>query len=137
MANLTASYDALDKDGRLQNYPIKAATKIYKGALVAILGSTGLLEPCGDTANQYFAGVAYEDGDNSAGAAGAVSARVTKMGSFVYNCTGAAQTWVGRNAMALDDNTVALTSTNSVQVGVITEFISSTRVRVRINVSAK
>lgn len=137
MAALTASYDALQKEGKVQNYPVGAAKKFYKGSLVCVPTATGFAEAGTDIAASNFVGVGYEDADNSAGAAGALSGRVHKTGSFVFNAVGALQTWVSKPMMLTDDNTVALTSTNSIQVGVCTEFISATKVRVRIDASVK
>ena len=85
MAALSAPYDAHSKDGELIAYPVAAATTIYKGALVALTG--GYAKPAADTAGVLFAGVAHETIANP-GAAGAVSVRVEKRGSFLYNRAG-------------------------------------------------
>lgn len=138
MANLAASYDALQKDGKVQNYPLGAAKKTYKGALTIVDTGTGYAETGADAAAKGFIGVAYEDGDNTSGAAGAVSLRVHKTGSFVYNASGASQSWLSKTVyLGGDDNTVALSSTNLIAVGVVTEFIGATKVRVRIDGAVK
>ena len=138
MATLTASYDALQKDGKIQNYAAGAAKKFYKGGLIVADAGTGYAEAGTDAASKNFIGVAYEDCDNSAGAAGALSGRVHKTGSFVMNATGASQVWVGKAALLTDDNTVQITaSTANIGVGYITEFLSATKVRVRIDGAVK
>ena len=137
MAALTASYDALQKEGKVQNYALGAGKKFYKGSLVCVPTATGFAEAGTDIAASNFVGVGYEDADNSTGAAGALAGRVHKSGSFVFTALAASQSWVSRPMFLTDDNTVALTSTNSIQVGVCTEVISAVRVRVRIDASVK
>jgi hypothetical protein len=74
--------------------------------------------------------------DNSSGADGAVAGEVYIDGSFVLTGTGFAQTDVGTQVFAIDNYTVTTTSTSNSYVGIITEFISSTKVRVKIDVTA-
>lgn len=133
MAALTAAYDPQDKEGVLVAYPVGAATIIYKGALVSVR-SDGYAYPArSGTATDQFVGVAYETVDNSGGAAGAKSVRVLKRGTFVYNGTGFTQASVGAPFYAADDNTLTTTATNNQLVGYGVEYISSTKLRIRID----
>ncbi len=137
MANLTGSYDADDKPAELVGYNMKAATLIYKGALVAVDDASGFLVKAGDLAAVTFAGVAFEGGDNRTGADGGLGLRVTKVGSMIYGLSGvaASQAVIGKKAYAFDDNTVCLfaASTNKVYVGDIVALVVGGQVRVRIN----
>lgn len=93
--------------------PVKAATKIYKGALVAI-DSSGNAMPAGLLAGGTVrpVGVAQHTSDNSAGAAGAVKVECAP-GVFQFNNQGGdlvTAADVGADCYIVDDNTVAKTS---------------------------
>ncbi len=133
MTALTANYDAERKDGLLISYPVEAATMVYKNALVCA-NADGYLLPGDDASGYLFLGVAYEKGDNSSGADGDVAVRTWKGGTYVLatNFT-AAQEDVGTEVYIIDDNTVGLTSTNTVKCGAIVEVLSASEVRIRID----
>jgi hypothetical protein len=134
MANLTADRDALRQDGVLISMPL-AAVKVFKGSLLAN-NTAGFATKAADTANFTFAGIAYEQVDNSAGAAGDKTVRVERKGVFELNFSGtAAQADVGKSVYMVDDNTVALaaTTTNDVLVGRIVSFVTSAKVRVELS----
>ena len=129
-------YEACDKSGALIGYNIKAATRIFAGAMVAIDDATGYLVPAGDTAGRTFAGIAYETGDNGGGADGAVGIRVKKTGTYIYALSSAhSQAVIGKKVCAVDDNTVAVatSTTNDVYVGDVVALVSGGKVRVRID----
>jgi hypothetical protein len=123
MTALTAVYDAKRRDGKLISYPVADNVKIYKGALVSVLLSSGYAQPASDTAGTVVVGVAYETVDNtlSGHAAGLKSVRVLKTGVFSYNTNGAfAQTNVGKQCFVYDDNTVQVAATtNSIPAGIV------------------
>src|SRR5687767_11128233 len=130
MAALSTNYDARRKEGDVVRYAVEAGEHIYKGAL-CMLDTDGYLQVGADTASKIFAGVSYEESDNSSGADGATYCRVYKSGTFEFNASSAAQSWVGLTVYIVDDNTIALaaTTTNDVAVGKVVEYISSTKVR--------
>lgn len=134
MANLTVSREDSRKDDVVEAYKVKASTKIYKGALVAV-DSSGYVVTGVSTAVRIV-GVAYETIDNSSGASGDLSIRVWRTGSFQFNASGMAVTNIGAKVYVTDDNTVTLTATSNIQVGVITEFLSATSVRVALTANA-
>lgn len=115
----------------------QAAVKIYRGSLVSI-NSSGYAVTGTSTASEKFAGVAYETVDNSAGSAGDTTIQVWRQGNFEFNYQGtAAQSDVGSMVWIVDDSTVA-TKTDAtvavkVLVGVITDYVSTSLVRVDIN----
>jgi predicted RecA/RadA family phage recombinase len=140
MSALTDTREVKRKDGGYQNYKLGAAKKVYKGAMVvnAQAGATnGYLEPLTDAAQKSFAGVSVDTSDNSAGSSGAKEARVFKSGVFEFAKASAVQTDVGRKCYGLDDQTVGLTTTNSILVGVIEEIIDSATVAVRIDTAVQ
>lgn len=138
MSALTDDYEAKRQDGEIIEYPVKASTTIYKGALTAIDTSTGYLVAASDAASRIFVGVAVEQGDNSSGSNGDVEIRIFRTGTFQYTCSSADQTWVGQKVYASDDQTVALAATTShdLWVGTVVEYISATSVKVAIDGAA-
>ena len=76
--------------------------------------------------------------DNSAGAVGDVDLDILIEGEVNFPCTSATAAWEGNLMYLLDDEIVALTSSTSTSVGVgrCTQFISSTEVRVTLNLEA-
>ena len=134
MAASTGPREASKKVGELQNYKM-GAVKINKGTLVFARAADGFAYPARTLANitDLFLGVAYETVDNSAGAAGALSLRVEKQGSYVFPIAGAVQTQIGAIVYASDDQTLtAASSTSVVAVGKIREIIDSGDVRIAI-----
>lgn len=87
--------------------PVKAATKIYAGTLVAI-DATGHAIPAKAAASLTAAGRAEDTVDNSAGADGDVTAVVAR-GVFKWDNDAASavdQADVGQDCYMLDDETV-------------------------------
>ncbi len=134
MANATASREDLRKDGVLTAYKM-AATKIFKGTLVS-LNAAGFVKKGSDTVGEKFVGIAYEEVDNSGGAAGDKVIRVWQIGSFEFALASTAtQATVGVSVYLSDDQTVdlAAVTTSDVLVGRVVEFVSASTVRVAIN----
>lgn len=119
MAALTADRP-LSKSGagHAEEYDVAASTTIYAGALCC-LDASGNLVPASDTAGLKFAGVAEEQADNSAGAAGDISVAVRT--DIVVECEPGALVAAdaGTVCFILDDQTVtdALAATNDVPCG--------------------
>jgi len=134
---LTESYDAERKDGILITYPVAAGETVYKGALVCI-DADGYLVPGSDASGYAFAGVSYEKADNADGADGDATARVWKVGTYVFAAGfTAGQEDVGSEVYVVDDNTVGTSTTYAIYCGTVVEVISSASVRVRIDNSVK
>jgi hypothetical protein len=133
MPALSQPYETHEREGLIVAYPVKANTRIWKGALVCV-DNTGYLVPASDTANLRFVGVAFESVDNTGGASGAKRCRVVKRGTFIYNRIGSfTQADIGTTARAVTDNEVAKTSTNNIVVGTVVELLDGNRVRIRID----
>ena len=145
MTVLTGSYDPKRKDGQLIRYPLAAGVHVFKGALVCVSTASGLLVPGADAAGVVCVGVAYEEGNNgagavqydgsvSSGAAGAVSVRVETVGLYQYHKTGAVQADVGKQAFLVDDNTVStVATTDNIKCGVVGGLVDSGTVAVLID----
>lgn len=133
MAALAADKDVVQQDGELLAFPVVANDIIYKGANVKH-NAAGYLAPCAPEAGSTYAGVAVEQCDNSAGIAGAKKVQVFQEGCFEMTGTGFSQADVGSQVYAVDDNDVTTVegTTSKQKVGVITKFISSTSILVKI-----
>lgn len=132
MAALTQAHEAQEKEGLWIAYPIKANTKIWKGALVCV-DDTGYLVPAADASGLKFTGVALESMDNTGGADGAKKCRVIKRGTFVYSRSGTyTQADLGVVVKAVSDNEVAKSSTHNIDVGTVVE-LPANRVRIRVD----
>lgn len=117
---------------RLENaipYTCGSTTVIYKGTLVGTIVSTGLLAPMQDAVAQVFVGRASE-GVNQGGITGTTSCRVDASTSDRYLDIPAntpLQVWVGADAFAVDDTTVALADTTTLdnKVGKIVAIVAT------------
>lgn len=119
----------------LAEYTLAANTIIYDGTLVNDNGA-GYSVPAADTATHKFLGVATKKVDNSTGVAGAKKITLKREGVFVFGGSGFAITDVGKKAYVVDDSTVGTgdaSVTEGIYVGVIEQFISSTKVAVRLD----
>lgn len=132
---LTQDNDTKRKDGQVNSDPVAAAVTIFVGALVC-LDASGNATP-GATATTLTArGVATEQVDNSAGAAGDKSV-TTRRGVFRFQNSAAAdeiaRADIGGIAYIVDDETVAKTDGTSTRsaAGVI-EDVDDNGVWVRV-----
>lgn len=127
---LSADAQRVEKEGRLQSMPVKAAVTIHKGALVKV-GADGYLAPQAAEAGAVHAGVAYEAKDNASGSDGDVSCRVETGRAFEVGGSGFVAADLGKSVYASDDDTVSVTQgANELKVGKIIEVISATKVLV-------
>jgi hypothetical protein len=136
MTATTADRDTSRSDGRLKAVKT-AAVKIPKGVLVCI-NSSGYATNGADSAGLVFAGVSYEQVDNSSGVAGDKEIRIEKTGehTFFYGGGNASQSLVGRECYIVDNQTVdedAMEVVHDIKCGVITEVLNVNQVRVRID----
>lgn len=133
MTALVENIDREEKEGKLLSHPVVASDIIYAGAITKH-NAAGFLAPMAAEAGAAFAGISIEKVDNSTGSAGDLECLVKKEGAFVMQGTGFSQADVGSIVYASDDTTVSTTQgSNELAVGVISQFISSTEVRVRID----
>ncbi|MFN3652220.1 MAG: hypothetical protein ACK47B_21795 [Armatimonadota bacterium] len=132
MAAATKDREAKRQDGTLKAEPM-AVAKVFKGTLVNH-NAAGYAAPAGANANETFAGVAYEAADNTGGAVGDKKVRVEKVGEYEFVAAGIVQADVGKEVYVTDDQTVQIAApANAIKCGVISEYVSATRVRIRID----
>ncbi len=117
-------------DQELRSLQVAAAAHIYKGGLVGVT-TGGYAQPL--IAGDAFAGIAYEEIDNTSGAAGDVSVRVYTQGDFGVTLAGAAVTDIGRPVFGSADDTFTFTGAANSFVGVVQDFISANTIIVRID----
>ena len=112
---LTANRD-LDHyiDQELRCLRLAAGAHVYKGALLGVTAA-GYVRPL--VAGDLFAGVAYEEMDNTGGADGAKSVRMYTLGDFGHALSGATVANVGDAVYASADNTLTFNSTSNSYVG--------------------
>ncbi len=111
MTALSASRNTKERFGKVFDYPVKASTTCYQGGIAVL--NAGYAAPGTATTGLIAVGCFEENYDNSAGAAGALTARVKK-GIFQFGNSAAgdliAQADVGADCYIVDDQTVAKTS---------------------------
>jgi len=116
-------------DMELRKFPVGAAEHIYRNGFVGVdPGGYAKAFVPGD----LFVGIAYEEVDNSAGAAAALDVRVYVMGDFVLSISGVALTDVERPVYAVDDNICLLTGHTDAFVGTLLHYDSSGKAIVRL-----
>ena len=102
------------REDELDSIPVKAATKLYGGALVCA-DASGWAVPASSTAGLVARGRADEQVDNTAGANGDLSIRVRR-GVFRWDNSAAGdaitQAEIGKHCFVIDDHTVAKTPGN-------------------------
>lgn len=112
MAALSAGRNTPARSGDMSQPPVKAATTIYAGALVAV-DANGLAVPGSTATTLKGLGRAEQTVDNSAGASGDLNVRV---GRGIYRFDNSADadaitlSDVGADCYIVDDHTVALTN---------------------------
>jgi len=127
MTALTADTPITMRNAGLRSYKVADNVKIYKGSIVC-RDTSGYANIGADTSGFEVLGIAHEQVDNtlSGHTAGGKRIRVQSGAHFLLVAASLAQTSVGKIAYVTDSATVGLTSTNSVPVGMITEYISAT-----------
>lgn len=136
MAALTKDRNTTQKIGGQLVLGVAANAKIYAGAAVCV-DANGYAIPGANNAGLKFVGVAQEQVDNTGGANGNKTVLVKDDGVFDFAGAGFVTADVGKPVFLSDDQTVALTTTNSVSCGVIREVESATKVWVDIRAGGR
>jgi hypothetical protein len=125
MAALTAARDTakMGPEGAVRFHAVKASTKIYAGALVAI-DATGYAIPFATATTLRAAGRARATADNSSGSAGAINVEV-ETGVFLFDNADCVQADIGTDVYATDDHTITHTSTGASIAGKLLGFGSN------------
>lgn len=124
--------------GGLIGLPVLAARRLYQATIVFINRTSGAGEgyatDLDNAGANTFGGIAREETNNTAGASGDLDVEVYTEGDVVLTGAGLAQSDVGEKAYATDNYTVTPTAAGAVEIGRFVEFISATRMRVKIDV---
>lgn len=109
---LTSDRPTRERSGDLREPPVKAATKIYAGAMAGV-DASGWAVPMSTALNLKALGRAEHQVDNSDGANGDARVRI-KAGIFQFansaDADAIARSDIGADCYAVDDQTVAKTS---------------------------
>lgn len=91
----------------IDDFDVDAAVHIYKNAFIGRNIATGYVSPM--IIGDEFVAIAYEEADNSSGAAGAMTCRGYDAGRFKLYLSGVTRDDIGKAVFATADNTIALT----------------------------
>jgi hypothetical protein len=123
--------------GGLRPGPVAAGVTLYEGTMVFIERTSGsdegYLTDTSDEGNNDFFGIALKEYDNSAGANGAIDAECYTQGTFDLTGADFVQGHVGDLCYATDNFTATATAASASRVGRIEEYISATKVGVRLD----
>ncbi len=103
-------------DQELRSFGVTTGVHVFKGAFVEV-GENGYLRPA--TSAGVFAGLAYDEADNTGGADGDASVRVYTYGDFGLALAGAAVADIGRRVYATDDETLTFSAAGATPVGYV------------------
>lgn len=117
-------------DQELRTFQVGAGKRMYKGGFVG-LSSGGYAQPL--TAGDPFAGIAYEEMDNTGGSNGDLSVRVYTLGDFGLTLTGATIADIGRPVFASADGTLTFTGAANSYVGIVQDFVTTNEILLRID----
>lgn len=118
-------------DQELRTFPVGASQHIYKGALVGVNRSTGYVRQL--VAGDLFAGIAYEEMDNSSGQGGDKMIRLYTQGDFVLTVNNASQTWIGAPVYATGEEVASVVVSQGASFcGVLVALVAANTGIVRI-----
>lgn len=135
-ANKPRTYEGAPE--RIENdaHPVAASIIIYEGAAVGLTVAAGVARPLNGGAVDVFAGFAQKKADNTGGAAGAQRVSVCSLGYVELLVAAVAQTDMGKQVYATDDDTFNLVATGAVYIGRVHRFVSSGKCVVAFNAMA-
>lgn len=118
-------------DQELRSFSVAASEHIWKGAFVGVDRATGYVRNL--QSGDDFAGIAYEEVDNSGGSGGATSIRLYTQGDFILAASSAAQTLIGAPVYASDNESTTVTATPGLsEVGILMAVVGTNLGVVRI-----
>lgn len=109
-----------------------AAVNLYAGTFAFYDASTGYVTNDTNSGANAFAGIVYQQCDNSGGSAGDLSVELITEGQVPVTGSGFSQATVGDAIYASDNYTATASSSSTSLIGRCTDFVSSTQVYVSI-----
>lgn len=127
MTACSADRNTTYREGIELEFPVKAATLVYGGSMVAVDGS-GYAVPAANVAGHKLVGVALEQVDNRTGADGAVFIRVRTTGVFEFDAVSISQANVGADMYVVDDQTFdEVDPGHGIKCGKLAKYVSLTK----------
>jgi hypothetical protein len=111
-----------------------AAVNLYAGTIAFFDATTGFITNDDNAGANAFAGIVYQQCDNSGGSAGDKVVELYTDGVFRLTGSSFTQGSNGDLVYAVDNYTIQASATNASKVGRIVNFVSATQVDVLINV---
>ena len=134
MAAVTANQITLmQAAGRLTRSKA-AAVNLYAGTLAFFDASTGYITNDDNAGANAFAGIVYQQCDNSGGSAGDLEVELYTDGIFRLTGSSFTQATNGDLVYAIDNYTIQASSTSASKVGRVVNYVSATVVDVLINI---
>ena len=134
MAAVTANQITLmQAAGRLTRSKA-AAVNLYAGTLAFFDASTGYITNDDNAGANAFAGIVYQQCDNSGGSAGDLEVELYTDGIFRLTGSSFTQATNGDLVYAIDNYTIQASATSASKVGRVVNYVSATVVDVLINV---
>lgn len=130
---VTANQVLSRQTGDRATAPVAASTTIYEATMVFRTATGYADDDTGSGANRFF-GIANAYVDNSAGSAGDNNVELLTEGVYTLTGSGFTQADAGRDCYATDNFTITtVQSANAVPIGRVSEYISATQLRVKID----
>ena len=134
MAAVTANQITKSKDAGCKIAAKAAASQnLYAGTLA--FSASGYASGDDNGGSNQFIGVVREQVDNSSGSAGDLNAELYTEGIFYLTGSGFSQATVGVAIYAIDNYTAQTSSTSASKIGTCVEYVSSTEIGVKIDVT--
>jgi hypothetical protein len=129
--SVSANQLIVRQDGCKVSHPVEESTHLYQGTM-AFVNADGYLDDDTNSGANVFAGIVITEVDNDAAVDGAKDCDVWADGVFVLVGSGFTQGTVNSDIYATDNFTVTTTSAGGTYVGRCVGYISSTKIRVKI-----
>ena len=138
MSALTSNQQVIRSDKTRNGVPCAASVHHFEGGL-AYVNSSGFADVVTNSGANKFAGVVFNEFDNSLGSngganpqTGAAALDLFTDGVFVLNGSGFTQATVGQLIYGVDSGTVSATATNNSRIGTCMQYFSATQIAVRL-----
>jgi hypothetical protein len=132
---VTANQLITRQEGQKQRYLVAGSTHLYQGTLAYVTGD-GYADDDTATGGNKFAGIVVGEKDNT-GAAGDLDCELWIDGVFELTGSSFSQADVGKDAYGSDNFTITTTyAAGAVRIGRVVEYVSATRLRVKIEPDA-
>jgi hypothetical protein len=132
MAATTNQVIVAQEPSGLVGVPVVASVNIPQGTMVFAVAASGLATNSIAGGANHFLGIARGQADNSSGGNSDKTVEVFQTGVFQLEGSGFTQALVGDKIYAVDNFAVNATATSQTLVGRVTEFVSSTKIMVRL-----